>query len=62
MIEFDDMYIPKLIEKDFSKMLKNPFANKFNPKEKFRAYLEVFIADYGWSKEFVSSEVDEVFK
>lgn len=31
-------------------------------EEKFRAYLEAFIADYGWSKEFVNSEVDSVFK
>ena len=62
MIELDDMNIPKLTEKDFSKMIKNSFANKFTPEEKFRAYLEAFIADYGWSKEYVNSEVDAVFK
>ena len=55
------MNIPKLTEKDFNRMIKNPFANKFTPEEKFRAYLEAFIADYGWSKEFINSEIDAVF-
>ena len=55
------MNISKLTEKDFNKMVKNPFANKFTPEEKFRAYLEAFIADNGWSKEFVNSEVDAIF-
>ena len=61
MIELEDMNIPKLTKKDFNKMVKNPFANKFTPEEKFRAYLEAFIADNGWSKEFVNREVDAVF-
>ena len=61
MIELDDMNIPKLTEKDFDKMVKNPFANRFTPEEKFRAYLEAFIADNGWSKEYVQNEVDIVF-
>ena len=61
MMEMDDMNIPKLNKEDFAKMTKNPFANKFTPEEKFRAYLEAFIADYGWSKDFVNGEVDAVF-
>lgn len=55
------MNIPKLTKKDFNKMIKNPFANKFTPEEKFRAYLEAFVADNGWSKEFVNGEVEAVF-
>ena len=55
------MNIPKLTEEDFDKMVKNPFAGKFTPEEKFRAYLEAFIADYGWTKEYIKREVDEVF-
>ena len=61
MKELEDMNIPKLTKKDFNKMIKNPFANKFTPEEKFRAYLEAFVADNGWSKEFVNGEVDAVF-
>ena len=56
------MNILKLTEEDFNRMTKNPFAGKFTPEEKFKAYLEVFIADYGWSKEYVNKEVDEVFR
>lgn len=61
MKELEDMNIPKLTKKDFNKMIKNPFANKFTPEEKFRAYLEAFVADNGWSKEFVNGEVEAVF-
>ena len=42
-------------------MIRNPFANKFTPEEKFRAYLEVFIADNGLNKEFAQNEVEAVF-
>ena len=61
MKELEDMNIPKLTKEDFNKMVKNPFVNKFTPEEKFRAYLEAFVADNGWSKEFVNGEVDAVF-
>ena len=61
MTKNEEMNIPKLTEEDFKRMIKNPFANKFTPEEKFRAYLEAFIADYGWSKEHVSQEVNAVF-
>ena len=61
MKELEDMNIPKLTKKDFNKMIKNPFANKITPEEKFRAYLEAFVADNGWSKEFVNGEVEAVF-
>ena len=61
MIEIDDMNISKLTEEDFDRMIKNPFIGKFTPEEKFKAYLEAFIADYGWSKEYVNKEVNEVF-
>ena len=61
MIEIDDMNISKLTEEDFDRMIKNPFTGKFTPEEKFKAYLEAFIADYGWSKEYVNKEVNEVF-
>jgi len=61
MIDIDDMNIPKLTEEDFNRMTKNPFVGKFTPEEKFKAYLEAFIADYGWSKEYVNKEVNEVF-
>lgn len=61
MIQDDEMNISKLTKEDFNKMVKNPFADKFTPEEKFRAYLEAFIADYGWSKEFVNKEVNAVF-
>lgn len=61
MIEVDDMNITKLDKKDFKKMIKNPFAKTFTPEEKFRAYVEAFIADNGWSKEFVTREVEAIF-
>ena len=61
MMKIDEMNIPKLTEEDFNRMIKNPFAGKFTPEEKFRAYLEAFIADYGWSKEHVNKEVDKTF-
>ena len=60
-MQYDDMNIPELTEKDFNKMTKNPFASKFTPEEKFRAYLTAFIADYGWSKEYINKEVNAVF-
>ena len=61
MNQNDEMNIPKLTKDDFANMVKNPFAEKFSPEEKFRAYLEAFIADNGWSKEFVDKEVNVVF-
>ena len=61
MIDLDEMNIPKLTKEDFNKMVKNPFANKVTPEEKFRAYLEAFIADNGWSKEYVQNEIDTIF-
>lgn len=60
-METNEMSIPKLTEEDFNKMIKNPYIGTFTPEEKFRAYLEAFIADYGWSKEYVNKEVNEVF-
>ena len=55
VMAIDEMNIPKLTEEDFDKMVKNPFAGKFTPEEKFRAYLEAFIADYGLTKEYIKN-------
>ena len=56
----NDFDIPTLTESDFNKMVKNPFISKFTLEEKFRAYLEAYIIDNGWSKEHVREEVDAV--
>ena len=56
---YDDP-LDKEIELDPKSFKKNPYATKFTPEEKFRAYLEAYIADNGWSKEHVREEVEAV--
>ena len=60
MIDFEKIDISMLSKKDFDKMVKNPFSSKFTAEEKFRAYLEAYIVDNGWSKDHVREEVDAV--
>lgn len=57
---YDDMEIPELTQENFKHMIKNPYANKFTPEEKFRAYVEAFMAEFGWDKDYVKKEVDLV--